>query len=168
MATLRTSREVQSAMSAAVRYITVQTDQEAVELFVEQLGSFHLDDWLSVAKTSWEAKPSQETLAGLDGLVAELQLGVDAWSVADDVETAAQYSLASTQLRLSPRDCESLRVARQAAATAALALFVRPLLPAGDFESLYRPFSSLVPLKHESRPRRSREGGGPWTAWGSR
>ena len=140
-------------MSAAVRYITVQTDHEAVERFVERLATFDLDEWLSVASdASRDASSRAQTLAVLEGLIAEYGLAVDAWSIADDVETAAQYSLGSARPSTSRRDYELLRLARQSATTAALALFLRASLSAADFESLYEPFATLVPLDEPRAP----------------
>ena len=153
MASLQASQR-QLAMST-IGNIAPQTDREAVERFIEQLSAFPLDSWLSVAVAA-----SRGAAAGTDGVeavqsvVTRLGLGVDAWNIADDVDTAAQYSLGSVRFAFSPRDCDSIRLARQAATNAALGLFLRPMLTANDFDVLYQPFVKLVPTQpgHRSLP----------------
>lgn len=133
-------------MSSTLDYATMLTDHQAVERFIERLAAFSLDEWLSVAASlTRDASSRAEANAMLDQLVAQHKLGVDAWTIADDVETALQYSIGSMGCAPSRRDSASLRLARQAANTAALALFVRPLLTTQDFESLYHPFAAVAP-----------------------
>ena len=134
----------------------IVTNQEAVEQFVERLAAVGLVDWLSVATLVTQtvrtrAKPN----AALDRVVAQHDLAYDAWSIGDDVETAFHCGVGGTGRVPSPRESLSLSIARQAAARAALALFVRPLLTPVDFESLYRPFASLVPQPAGNNSRRS-------------
>jgi hypothetical protein len=124
----------------------IVTNQAAVEQFVERLSTLGLVDWLSAAAAVTQTASSRvDANTALDRVVAQHDLAYDAWSIGDDVETAFHYGVGATGRVPSPRESLSLSIARQAAARAALALFVRPLLTAGDFESLYRPFASLVP-----------------------
>ena len=140
-------------MSSAIEYVIGLMDHQAVEQFIERLCAFGLDEWLRVAASvTHETSSGGEARAALDQVVAQHGLGVDAWSVGDDVETAFEYSLGVTGDTLSPRVCDSLRLAREAADTAALAVFVRPLLTEEQFESLYRPFSSMIPQRDAGRP----------------
>ena len=140
-------------MSSAIEYDIGLMDHQAVEQFIERLCAFGLDEWLRVAASvTHETRSGVETHAALDHVVAQHGLGVDAWSIGDDVETAFEYGLGATADTLSPRVCESLRLARQAARDAALVLFVRPLLTEEQFESVYRPFSSTIPRPVVGRP----------------
>jgi hypothetical protein len=124
----------------------IANDREAVEQFVERLAALGLVDWLTVATSVTQTASSRAAAdAALDRVVAQHRLAYDAWSIADDVETAFHCGVGATGRAPSPRESLSLSIARLAAARAALALFVRPLLDSGDFESLYRPFASLVP-----------------------
>lgn len=133
-------------MSSTLDYPIMLTDHQAVERFIERLAAFSLDEWLSVAGSlTRDASSRAEANAMLEQLVAQHKLGVEAWSIADDVETALQYSIGSMRCAPSGRDSASLRLARQAASTAALALLVRPLLTTQGFESLYHPFAAAVP-----------------------
>jgi hypothetical protein len=134
------------------------TNEEPTEQFVERLGTISLADWVSIAASvAQTARERAEANEALERIVAQHSLAVDAWSIGDDVETAVHYSVGANGDALSPRDCLSLSAARQAAATAAVALFVRPLLATRDFEVLYRPFASLAPLNHERWERRRRD-----------
>jgi hypothetical protein len=143
-------------MSSTLDYAIMRTDHQAVEQFVERLSSFGLDDWRSVA-----ASATRDPDAGsgandvLEKLIAEHGLGVEAWDVRDDVETAVHFSVGSMGFELSRRDCASLRLARQAANRAAVGLLVRPLLRNEHFEALYCPFATLVPLAAGSVQRRA-------------
>ena len=124
----------------------IATNQEAVEQFVERLAALGLVDWLSVATSVTQTASSRANAdAVLDRVVAQHHLAYDAWSIRDDVETAFHCGVGTTGRVPSPRESLSLSIARQAAARAALALLVRSLLTATDFESLYRPFTSLAP-----------------------
>ena len=127
-------------MTNTIRTVT-RTDHAAVEQFIERLAQFGVDEWLSVANACG-ARVDPE--ACLQALVAQHALAVEAWNVADDVETAVHCSLGARGFARS-RDGASLRLARQAAAAAALALLLRPLLTADDFDRLYRPFATLAP-----------------------
>jgi hypothetical protein len=135
-------------MGTTVQYDITRTDHEAVERFIEGLAAFRHDEWLCVtgACAATGGKPSPS----LEALVARCGLRVEAWSVADDVETAVYYSLGSRGFAPS-REGASLRLARQAATTAALALMVRPLLDATEFASLYQPFASVLPVPTQGR-----------------
>ena len=137
-------------MRSTLDYAVRAGDHQAVEQFIERLAVFNLDQWLSVAASAMpNANARTNASATLDHLVAQHGFGVDAWSVADDVETAFHYSVGA--MRCSPPRSAGapLRVARQTASTAALALLLRPLLGDGQFDSLYRPFASLVELPAE-------------------
>ena len=124
----------------------IATNQEAVEQFVERLAALGFVDWLSVATSVTQTVSSRaDANAVLDRVVAQHHLAYDAWSIGDDVETAFHCGVGTTGRVPSPRENLSLSIARQAAARAALALFVLSLLTATDFESLYRPFTSLAP-----------------------
>ena len=121
----------------------VVTNQQAVEQFVERLAALGLVDWGTVATSVTQTASSRAAAdAALDRIVAQHRLAYDAWSIGDDVETAFHCGVGATGRVPSPRESLSLSIARRAAARAALALFVRPLLTPGDFESLYRPFAS--------------------------
>jgi hypothetical protein len=131
-------------------------NQEAVEQFVERLATLALVDWLSVATSVTQTVSLRaDANAVLDRVVSQHDLPYDAWSIGDDVETAFHCGAGATGRVPSPRESLSLSIARQAAARAALALFVRPLLTPGDFESLYHPFASLVPQPAGSSSRHS-------------
>lgn len=133
-------------MSSTLDYAIMLTDHDAVERFIERLAAFRLDEWLSVAASlTRDASSRAQANAMLEQLVAHHKLGVSAWSIGDDVETAFHYSVGSMGCAPTGRDSASLRLARQAASTAALALFVRPFLTIQDFESLYHPFAAVVP-----------------------
>ena len=125
-----------------LQYDITRTDHEAVERFIESLAAFGHEQWLCVAGAcgDTDGKPGPS----LENLVVRCGLGVEAWTVADDVETAVHYSLGSRGFAPS-REGASFRLARQAATTAALALLLRPLLDAKEFASLYKPFASLLP-----------------------
>ena len=126
--------------------LDIVTNHEAVEEFTERLATFSLVDWLSVADMATKTASSRTAAAdALERVVAQHGLAFDAWSIGDDVETAFHCSVGATGFTPSPRDCLSLRIAREAAIKAAVALFVGSLLTAADVESLYRPFDVLVP-----------------------
>ena len=145
-------------MTHTCERLDIVTNPKAVEQFVERLATFDLADWLSLAasvtQTGHTAGSRANASASLDRVIAQHSLAYDAWSIGDDVETAFHCGVGATGLAPSPRDCLSLSIARQAATRAALALFVRPLLAAGDFESLYRPFAAVVPQPAGSTLRR--------------
>jgi|RhiMetdeSRZDD1v2_1073273.scaffolds.fasta_scaffold92870_5 hypothetical protein len=133
-------------MSAALEYVIAESDQESVEQFIERLFSLDRDRWLAIASaTERESESRPEATAFLDALVAHHGLGVQAWDIADDVETAMYCSLGPQGLE-SRRDAPALRLARQAASAAALALLVRPLLHMTDFQTLFQPFASLASM----------------------
>jgi hypothetical protein len=132
-------------MHTKIPNFTIQVDTDAVERFVDRLATFCRADWLAVASVSRNAVAWSTSRALLETLIAHHQLGVQTWDAADDVETAIFYSLGPDGLSARQAGA-SLRTACDAAKTAALALLVRPLLTAGDFETLYRPFATLVPL----------------------
>jgi len=134
----------------------IVTNQAAVEQFVERLSTLSLVDWLTVAASVTQTVSSRaDANAALDRVVAQHGLAYDAWSIGDDVETAFHCGVGTTERVPSPRESLSLSIARQAAARAALALFVRSLITAGDFASLYHPFASLVPQPTGSSAPRS-------------
>jgi hypothetical protein len=130
-------------MATTLCHDIARTNHDAVERFIERLAAFSLDNWLSVA-AACERSSSQPEFS-LHALIAHHRLGMDAWRVADDIETAAYCSLGSRGFAPS-REGAALRLARGAATTAAIALLVRSLLSAEEFDSLYRPFVSLVPV----------------------
>ena len=133
-------------MTTKYQCTDIVTNQQAVEQFVERLSTLGLADWLAVATSVTQTASSRaDANAALDRVVARHDLAYDAWSIGDDVETAFHCGVGTTGRVPSPRESLSLSIARQAAARAALALFVRSLLTATDFESLYRPFTSLAP-----------------------
>src|SRR5262245_30548558 len=155
-------RDVQGTMTIEFDRVDVLTNEAAVEQFVERLATLSIADWLSIA-TSVTQTASERVQANdaLDQVITQDGLGFDAWSIGDDVETAFHCSVGATGVTPSPRDCLSLAIAREAATRAALALFVGSLLSAADFDSLYRPFASLVPPPTETKPRRSNPGEPP-------
>jgi hypothetical protein len=152
-------------MGTITHYDITRTDHEAVERFIECLAAFGRDEWLCVAGACSDStgKPSPS----LEVLIERCGLGVEAWSVADDIETAAYYSLGSRGFAPS-REGASLRLARQAATTAALALLVRPLLDATEFAAFYKPFASVLPTPVQGQRRLSvgqrQPGAGPVTS----
>ena len=126
--------------------VDIVADHEAVEQFVERLATFSLVHWLSVAAAATKTASSRaDAIEALDRVIAKHGLAFDAWSIGDDVETAFHCSTGASGVSPSPRDCALLRIAREAATKAAVALFAGSLLPAADSETLYRPFASLVP-----------------------
>ena len=133
-------------MRNTLDYATRLTDQQSVERFIEHLSALTVDDWLSVAAAVAHdvSSPSGPETA-VDRIVEQQGLCVDAWRVADDVETAFHYGVDSTGVAARRCDRAALRLARQAASVAALAVLARPFLTAKEFESLYRPFARLVP-----------------------
>jgi hypothetical protein len=128
--------------------LTTQVSPNAVAEFTERLAGFQLDDWLAVAAAAERDASARTTArAMLDALIAHNGLGMRAWSVLDDVETISYGTFGQWSGRLmSRRTAAALRLARNAANTAALALLGRPLLCRDDFEVLYQPFGALVPL----------------------
>jgi hypothetical protein len=83
-------------MSSTLDYAIMLTDHQAVERFIERLAAFSLDQWLSVAASLTRDPRSREGANAMLGqLVAQHKLGVAAWNIADDVETALQYSIGS-------------------------------------------------------------------------
>jgi hypothetical protein len=146
---------VQGIMTIKFECRNIVTNQEAVDQFVERLATLSFGDWLSVAVSAARTESSRtEANAALDRVITQNGLAFDAWSIGDDVETAFHCSVGATGVTPSPRDCLSLAVAREAATSAALALFVRSLLSASDVESLCLPFASLVPQPVSSDSRR--------------
>lgn len=124
----------------------IVTDHEAVEQFVEQLATFSVADWLAVAAAVTKTASSRAAATeALDRVIVNHGLAFDAWSIGDDVETAFHCSMGAAGGSPSPRECALLRIAREAASKAAVALFAGSLLAAADSETLYRPFASLVP-----------------------
>jgi len=146
-------------MSSKFDCVDIAAHEEATEQFIERLGTLGLVDWLSIAASATQAAAERaEANEALERIVAQHGLAVDAWNISDDVETAFHYSVGANGYIPSPRDCLSLRIAREAAVRAALALSVRPFLAAADFESLYRPLASLVPppVQRNDEPRERR------------
>jgi len=139
-------------MSSEFDRVDIRTNPEWAEQFIERLATLGLVDWLSIAASVTRTASSRAE--ALDRVIAQHGLAVDAWNIADDVETAFHYSVGANGHTPSPRESLSLHIARQAASKAALALFIRPLLAAADFDSLYRPFASLMPPATERSPRR--------------
>jgi hypothetical protein len=126
----------------------IHTEPAAAAEFAEHLAELDVEHWLMAASAAEQDAAARSTpLALVDALVNHLGLRVAAWSVTDDVATCAHYSVdhASHQVA-TKRVAARLRLARNAANAAALALLVRPLLHPGDFDVLYRPFATLVPL----------------------
>lgn len=125
-----------------------RTQPDAVEQFTDCLGDFDLDDWLAVAAAAEVDAPIRSTATALlEALIAHLGLGVQAWSIRDDVETVASCLVNQSTRAASRRQALTrLRAARAAANAAALALLLRPLLLPDDFDVLVRPFTHLVPL----------------------
>jgi len=147
--------EAQEAMSSQFDRVDIRTNPEWAEQFIERLATLGPVDWLSIAASVTQTASSRaEANEALDRVIAQHGLAVDAWNIADDVETAFHYSVGANGHTPSPRESLSLHIARQAASKAALALFIRPLLAAADFDSLYRPFASLMPAATERSPRR--------------
>ena len=142
-------------MTIKVDFVDIQTNEEAAEQFVDRLATLSLVDWLSVAATVTQTAGARARAnEALDRVIAQYSLAVDAWNIGDDVETAFHCSVGATGFTRSPRDSLSLRIAREAATKAAVALFVGSLLTAADFESLYRPFDALVPRPSARNSRR--------------
>ena len=103
-------------MSTSIEYVIGLTDHQAVEQFIERFArSAETNGYAPRPRCLNETTSDVEVRAALDQLLAEHGLGVDAWSIGDDVETAFQYGLGATGDTLSPRVCESLRIVRQAA-----------------------------------------------------
>ena len=105
------------------------------DAFLAMLAELPIAEWPAPAS----ARTAHETaLALLDAVLADRQLGVSAWYVRDQVETSAFVASRGR----GERTCVP-RAARKLAEAAALALLVRPLLPAADFATLYGPFARV-------------------------
>jgi hypothetical protein len=126
---------------------SVRTEPDAVARFTERLADLDLDEWLTLsAEPAEDAATRSTTFAMLEALIGHLRVGVLAWSVADDVETLVHCVLNDAQSLAGRGHVARLRLARNAARAAALALLMRPQLRGDDFDVLYRPFARLVPL----------------------
>lgn len=135
-------------MTNDIRTVT-RTDHAAVEQFIERLAELDVDEWLSVAK----ACGGRVDAAGpLQAIIAHHGLAMEAWNVADNVETAVHCSLGPRGFA-SSREGGALRLARHAATAAALALMLRAFLAADDFDRLYRPFATLATVRPQSGAR---------------
>ena len=117
---------------------------DAAAEFTDRLTGLDMEQWLAVASAAeQDASARASALALTEALISDLGLGVEAWSVLDDV-TACSPDVAPPVT--TQRVLTLLHAARHAANAAALALLVRPLLNPGDFEVLYRPFATLLPV----------------------
>lgn len=104
--------------------------------FIDRLIELRADDWISAVP---DLSPGS-----IEDLIRKSDHQVAAWSIVDEVETAAHVVFASFT-----RDARSVarrKAAIFAAERAALALLLRPELSAKEFERLYRPFRELIPL----------------------
>jgi hypothetical protein len=138
----------ESIMRSTADHLIVQTDPDAVARFTDHLAAFNQDDWFAVAAVAADDDmPSRSTAyAVVEALIAHYGLGVEAWFALDDVQTVAHCSLDDPgSLARSRHAATWLRMARNAANAAALALLVRPLLSAAEFDALYRPFAACIP-----------------------
>ena len=140
--------ETESILRDATNDEAARVEPDAAEEFAQRLAYLDVEQWLTVAAAAESDAPVRcEALAIIDALVNHLGVRAAAWSVVDDVTTCAHFSADHTVRRMAtPRLAARLRTARNAANAAALALLVRPMLHAGDFDVLYRPFATLVPL----------------------
>jgi len=123
-------------MGITSRYDIIPTDHESVERFIERLSELAVDGWLSVAAACGEAEVDRS--ASLQALIDRHGLSVEAWSIVDDVETAVYCSLGPRGFAPS-REGALLRLAREAANTAAVALLVRLLLRQRNSRRCTRP-----------------------------
>ena len=125
-------------------YDLARAQPEAAAEFTDRLAGLDIEQWLTVASAAEQDAPARSSALTLtEALISDLGLGVVAWSVLDDV-TACSPDVAPPVT--TQRVLTLLHAARHAANAAALALLVRPLLNPGDFEVLYRPFATLLPL----------------------
>jgi hypothetical protein len=121
-----------------------RTQPEAAAEFTDRLAGLEMEQWLTVAASAEQEAPARSSaLALTEALINDSGLGVEAWSVLDDVTACAPDVASRVTTR---RMLILLAAAHQAANAAALALLVRPLLHPGDFDVLYRPFASVLPL----------------------
>ena len=126
---------------------------DETDAFVDGLAELPFSRWPAPTTSAGHATAA----ALLDAVLADRRLAVTAWYVRDLVETSAH--LAGCDAR-GARACErDRRRACELAELAALALLVRPLLPAGDFGALYAPFAFVLP-RHRLRDDWSRRAGG--------
>ena len=121
-----------------------RTQPEAAAEFTDRLAGLEMEQWLTVAASAEQEAPARSSaLALTEALINDSGLGVEAWSVLDDVTACAPDVASRVTTR---RMLTLLAAAHQAANAAALALLVRPLLHPGDFDVLYRPFATVLPL----------------------
>lgn len=138
-------RSIRRPHSAAA--IGLQPDVAAVSRFTDRLAELTSSDWLSVHAASAHVNLAARVAARseADAIVRERGFGVHAWNALDDVQTVSQctYAEAATVVP-SNHVLAQLRIARDLAAGAALALLVRAWLNADEFDALYRPFAFLA------------------------
>lgn len=131
-----------------------RTDRAAVESFIERLAALGPEEWSLLAAAAAGEDPARARVGAMvDLLVARHGLSVDVWNVMDDVETAFHCGAESSRLALTRRQLGSMRVAREAARTAAIAVFVRPLLTPDEFDAMYGPFAMVEDRAAECRAR---------------
>jgi hypothetical protein len=117
---------------------------DAAAEFTDRLTGLDMEQWLAVASAAeQDASARASALALTEALISDLGLGVEAWSVLDDVTACSPDVAPPVTTR---RMLTLLHAARHAANAAALALLVRPLLQPVDFDVLYRPFATVLPL----------------------
>jgi len=129
-------------------YELARAQPEAAAEFTDRLAGLDIEQWLTVASTAEQDAPAPSSALTLtEALISDLGIGVEAWSVLDDV-TACSPDVAPpvTTQRVLTLLHAARHAARHAANAAALALLVRPLLQPVDFDVLYRPFATVLPL----------------------
>jgi hypothetical protein len=124
-----------------------QVDRQSAERFVERLGDLPSFAWRAAGESA-RARLAERAAATaiLQSVLAGAALHFEAWLIADGVETAARHHAFDAAERRGDRSLlEQWRAAHSVAATAALAVLARRLLPDASFRVLYRPFDRLVP-----------------------
>jgi hypothetical protein len=128
------------------KHDSAPTEPESVSEFTEWLAGLDLADWLLVASAAEQGTRARSTaLVLVEALIGHLGLSVQAWSILDDVATVSHHDDSQSFPLTASRLTERLRLAREAANAAALALLVRRSLDGEDFDVLYHPFSVLAP-----------------------
>ena len=128
------------------KHDSAPTEPENVSEFTAWLAGLDLADWLMVASAAEQGTRARSTaLVLVEALIGHLGLSVQAWSILDDVATVSHHDDGRSFPLTASRLRERLRLAREAANAAALALLVRRSLDGADFDVLYHPFSVLAP-----------------------
>jgi hypothetical protein len=117
--------------------------------FIERLALLAPSAWIAASSPSKD-HAVEVSAQNLESLIAGTGRQLEAWSVADAVETTAHIAFGSTAAdkRFLSKKASAIRTAT----SAALGIRFRSELSPEDFERLYRPFSKLIPFADLARP----------------